>query len=332
MPYFSEIATNMIKLFSDEYPPDSFNNLLVVIEKDHTAKIYKKFPLAFQTVSMRDIKPGSVVMEDEVRDIKNVLFEDSYYKVDIQDGDKVVYLFRNNWRFGLFFDFSKKLKVDKFQSELGDCYNYLFYYQLFEFAEDYFDNMVEDGWFPFFRFNKEDRNSLMQHYKYEKKHEFLINSLVDRYDEIKIREISNYWWRKKQYKEKKQLIEAGLNAYLQNTDDGFINCIKNLYSEIDGLLRLGYYKANQKEPSFSDLKNYIDKLATERFDIRNTVGFPKEFCKYLNKTFFKNYDQKTGNIDLSRHSSLHGCAESKDYTKIRALQAILTLDQIYFFL
>lgn len=106
---------------------------------------------------------------------------------------------------------------------------------------DYFEQMVQDGWFPFIRFTKSDLESLNQYYKFQRKHEFLIDSLLDSYNEERIREISNYWWGKKQYDAKKELIEAGLEAYLQGTKHGYINCIKNLYSEIEGLLRLEYF-------------------------------------------------------------------------------------------
>ena len=50
------------------------------------------------------------------------------------------------------------------------------------------------------------------------------------------------------------------------------------------------------------------------------------------ENIFKEFDPETGEVDLSRHSALHGVALGEDYKPERALQALLTLEQIYFYL
>lgn len=107
-PNFGDITTRMIKPFYASQPQDHINKLLVVIKKDNNAKIYEKFPLTMKMTMMVNKKPGLVVFEDEVKDISGVFFRNTLGEIDIEDGDKVLYLFRVNWRFGLFFDFSKK--------------------------------------------------------------------------------------------------------------------------------------------------------------------------------------------------------------------------------
>jgi hypothetical protein len=52
----------------------------------------------------------------------------------------------------------------------------------------------------------------------------------------------------------------------------------------------------------------------------------------LNEVVFKDFDLKTGKVDLSRHAVSHGVADQKEYTKVKALQAILIIDQMYFYL
>ena len=56
------------------------------------------------------------------------------------------------------------------------------------------------------------------------------------------------------------------------------------------------------------------------------------FLQYLKEVVFANFDVNQGKVDLSRHSSSHGVAEVEKYTKERALQMILILDQIFFYL
>ena len=64
----------------------------------------------------------------------------------------------------------------------------------------------------------------------------------------------------------------------------------------------------------------------------NSLIMAKPFTNYLKNFLFKNFDLESGKIDLSRHSLAHGVAKEEDYTRVRALQMILILDQIYFYL
>ncbi len=59
---------------------------------------------------------------------------------------------------------------------------------------------------------------------------------------------------------------------------------------------------------------------------------PSAFLNYLKDIVFADFNLETGQLDLSRHSSSHGVAKAEDYTKAKALQTILVLDQIYFYI
>ncbi len=63
-----------------------------------------------------------------------------------------------------------------------------------------------------------------------------------------------------------------------------------------------------------------------------SLFFPRAFFEYLKESVFPNFDLEQGDISLSRHTSSHGIAKAEDYTKVRALQMILILDQIYFYI
>ena len=60
--------------------------------------------------------------------------------------------------------------------------------------------------------------------------------------------------------------------------------------------------------------------------------FPEYFYEFLDKDIFQKFDLSTGKIDLGRHSLAHGYAKQEDFTKVRALQALLVLNQIFFYL
>jgi hypothetical protein len=60
--------------------------------------------------------------------------------------------------------------------------------------------------------------------------------------------------------------------------------------------------------------------------------FPKEFQRYLAENIYGNFDPVAGGVTASRHGVGHGAAPEETYTQVRALQVILTLDQIFFYL
>lgn len=124
---------------------------------------------------------------------------------------------------------------------------------------------------------------------------------------------------------------SGIDAYLMNTAGGFITSIKTLYSEIEGIVRINYLKEIGANPSFSQLINYVEGKASVKFGSYNSLGFPGIFYEYLKEVVFRSFDLKQGIVNLSRHSTSHGVAKSTDYTKAKAFEAILVLDQIYFY-
>ena len=56
------------------------------------------------------------------------------------------------------------------------------------------------------------------------------------------------------------------------------------------------------------------------------------FFKYLESVVFRGFDVDKDDVELSRHSVGHGVAAQEKYTKVRASQLILVLDQIHFYL
>jgi hypothetical protein len=332
-PNFPTIASNVLSYFDLSFFINSINTALIII-KNNTAKIYRKFPLSMQMISKRDIKYGTIVMRKDIFDIAKLEFKDSIYEISIEDGDKIIYLFRENWKFGLFFDFTKKLKAEELKEELAECHKKLLYFDIYSFIENqfYFSNMISDGWFPFIRLYTDDFETIIQYYKRGKKHDFLIEGLISKFDKEKIESFTKYWWDKELFNDKREIIEAGINAFLQNDKAGFITCIHTLYPQIEGIMGTDYKNVKGKKPSFKELVGYIKQKAEAKFDTASSVGFPAEFYKYLDLTVFQNFDLETGNIDLSRHTVVHGHAKADGFTKAKALQAILVLDQIYFYL
>lgn len=309
------------------------NQLLVVI-RENKAKIFTKHPLVLKIKSKVDIKKFQPIFKGQILDIEAVEFKDDLFDLDVKDGDKFLWLFRKNWSFGLYYDFSKNLKVDLLWSELGECYRKLEFYSLYSFLsrESDFDKLIEKGWFPFIQIIGSEFDQLRKSIDSEKELSRVENYIGNSFTKERITNLSDFWWRNSIFNNKKDLIQAGLTSFLRGDDHDIINCIKTLSSEIEGIIRIDYHNKYKTKPTTKELKDYVVNSGKSKFGNSDSLGFPGLFLNYLDKVLFRGFDVEKNDCKLSRHSVGHGVAPKEEYTKARALQLILSLDQIYFYL
>lgn len=307
------------------------NDLLVVI-RHGVAQIYRKFPLVLRVRMKTDVKQFHAVFKNQILDIEGVDFRDDFFSLDIKDGDKFLWLFRNGFNFGLYFDFSGKLKSDGLSSLLGRCYRQLEYYATCSYFQvsDNAKFLFDKGWFPFIHLIGEDLERLIS----TSQEDFSIveEHLINGFSKDRIDGLTGQWWSNSIFSSKRNLIGAGISAFFANTSDGNINCIKSLIPEIEGVIRLSFHRENGKSPSTAELKIFLAGKAKQRFSSEDSFGFPGLFADYLNEVIFKGFDIEKDIVELSRHSVGHGVATEEMFTRARALQCVLTLDQIYFYL
>ena len=159
----------------------------------------------------------------------------------------------------------------------------------------------------------------------------MIESIINKYDDAKINEISNQWWSNNIFIEKKEIIQAGLESYLENTTKGNINAIKTLSTEIEGII----YNALNLDVEFKGIKNfknYIKEKGLKKFFSSESMFFPENFYEYLTNNIFCNFEKSKPIITPGRHAFAHGAAKKEMYSRERALQIIMTIDQIYYYL
>lgn len=337
----SSIFLNGIGVFID-----SVHRFLVIVHQDLSAEVYvNDFEVAVEIRAKRDIKQGDVVSQTDIADIRKVKFPE----IEIAETDRVIYCFKVGWRFGLFFDLVprvqpigvqpfiqvEKLDIDKMERSIGDLYRYLSFYHVYKTLESNakFDEMKKDGWFPFVEILADEYKKLSEAYQNRFDFKNKIDTIIKNFTKDRVGRIVQKWWGNKVFADKKILIEAGINAYLQDTTEGYVNCIKNLWTEIEGILRKLYLTETGKGANVrsNELITFIVSKAKGKSGSDYSLLLPLPFLKYLQDVVFPSFDIETGSVDLSRHTSSHGVAEAQQYTKERALQLILILDQIYFY-
>jgi len=305
---------------------------LILMHNDLSADLYiNDFLIAIDIMLKRDVKKFEVIKNSDIADIRRLKFPN----IEIVKTDKVIYCFKVGWKFGLFFDLGRELDIDAMELDLGTAYRYLSFQYVYEVLENeaQFEEMIKDGWFPFIEIIGSEYRSLSEAYQNKFHFDERIDKIVGNFDKARIERIINKWWMKQIFGDKRGILQAGINAFLRGDSEGYINCINTLLPQVEGIIRFQYFAdIGKSRVKGKKLLSYLIEKGKGKSGSGYSLLLPLPFLKYLNDVIFSDFDLETGKVNLSRHSSSHGVAKAEDYTKTKALQAILVLDQIYFYI
>jgi len=324
-PYFNKVG-----IF-----PNAVYQFLILLHCDRSADLYvNDFPVEIELMAKYDFRKSSVITLKDIADIRRLKFAN----IEIVDTDRVIYCFKVGWKFGLFFnlDYDGIQAVDDLALTLGKLYRRLSFQDVYEVMENgtHFEQMKKDGWFPFIELIGGDYEALSEAYQDRSDLENRIERTIRSFDEARVHRITSRWWRQQVFQDKKEILQAGINAFLRNDNEGNINCIKNLLSEVDGIITVQHFKDTGESKGIHkhELLQHLIEKGKVKSGSDDSLLLALPFLMYLNDVVFSCFDLKTGQIGLSRHSSSHGVADADVYTRARALQALLVLDQICFYL
>ena len=93
------------------------------------------------------------------------------------------------------------------------------------------------------------------------------------------------------------------------------------------------YRAARGETThrIEKLLTFMIEMAEQRAGGKDTLFFPFEFGNYLKDFIYIGFKPGDAGAAGSRHAVSHGAVEQTEYTMVRALQVILTMDQIAFY-
>ena len=314
---------------------NSVYQFLVLIHADLSADLYlNDLPVKLLMMAKRDFRKGEVIRSNDIADVGKMSFD----MINIKSTDKVIYCFKVGWKFGLFFDLHREesLDIEAMQRELGALYRYLSFQYVYDVleSEPQFDLLLKDGWFPFIELIGMEFKELSNAYKHLPNPQAKVEELLSKFDKERIERIINKWWNKEIFSRKQAILKTGIDSYLRDDSQGFIACIKTLLPEIEGIIRLHYFEETGKgnDVRIPDLITHIVDKGRIKSGSDFSLFLPRAFFTYLKEAIFPKFDLEKGEVPLSRHTSSHGVAKAEDYTKSRALQLILILDQIYFYI
>lgn len=313
--------------------PDRVSQFLALIHEDLSADLFVNgFPVVLEIMAKRDMKKMEVVHKRDIADIRRLRFTD----IKIGKTDKVVYCFKVGWKFALFFDLTREFNLEETELALGTLYRHLSFEYVFKVLESgkQFDEMLKDGWFPFLELIGGDYEEISKAYENKFDFEGRVEKIISSFDSERIGRITGKWWGKEIFQKKRPILEAGIGAFLSGGNEGCINCINTLLPQAEGIIRMQYFSETRgsKKVKLSKLLGYLIEKGKIKAASDSSLLLPSPFLKYLNDVVYCDFNLETRKVDLSRHSSSHGVARPEDYTKSKALQAILLLDQIYFYI
>jgi len=310
---------------------DSIVGFVLVVHKDGTADLYLgNTQMAIEVLTKRDIKAGEVVYSRDIGDIRKV----RYPNLTFLPSDKVFICFKVGWKFGMFFDLAdnRELDVDRMEYDLGVLYKRLRYQSLYEALADQatVDRMTKAGWFPFIEIIGGDFDPLLKAYQSEFDIENKEKEFIEKFTPDRINKIGERWWKNPILSKHKTVLEAGLEAFKRSDS---VSCIKNIMTEIEGVLADLHLAEKGSTAKTRDLLNHAVEKGVKKAGGEASLFFPKDFLEYLIMVAYADFDPNApADAGASRHTVGHGYADGNTYTPARALQVILTLDQIVFYL
>lgn len=308
-------------------------HVLVVIKQDRSAQVwFDTAAVTHDVIMKRAATCGMAVFQRDIVDMRGMRFP----CVDIETSDQVIVLFREQWRYALYFDFNpgRALDVDDLGRTLGTLYRSLAFRNHYDLMRDVDSRrkLIISGWFPFAEIAQSEFMSLAQTVRLGGNLAAAENIVIESFTRERLDRILERWDAKPSFAKKKVIFSSGIDAFLRRDP---VASIKIMLTEIEGILNSEHEVREGKclrkvEP----LLNFAILSAEAKAGGPNTLLFPQEFKEYLLANTFASFNPQDADeaVASSRHAVGHGAAKAESYTVARALQVILTLDQLLFYL
>lgn len=303
---------------------------LLVIHPDNTGNLWiDAAAVSLKVQVKRPMTPGTVVFQNDIADVTAM----SFPLVEIGTNDRVVCIFREGWRFALFLDLSSNgdLSVEDMERDLGTLHRRLKYRDLYDaiLDQNIYKRLVEAGWFPFVEILGQEFRKLAAHCEAGFDLSEIEAKMIEAFNTKRVEGMLSRWIVKPHFAGKEPLLRSALKNFASGDS---IAVLKIVLTEIEGILGEAYRKVHGKSARLERLLEFAVQSAEQKAGQPDTLLFPAAFADYLRTHTFARFDPmaRTGKAS-SRHAVGHGAADADSYTQVRALQALLTLDQLAFY-
>lgn len=310
------------------------STVFLVIKPDNSAELWidRAAMVAYTTLKRPGpLKAGTVLFENDTVDITGIWFP----RVNVGSADRILCIIREGWRFGLFFDFNrdegKKLSIEDAKRSLGRMVRKMRYADLYAALahEPTFSAIVSVGWFPFLELLTGEFRRLLDAQEASFDLDDAESALIENFDSERLGRMFDRWMERPHLKSREAILRPAISSFKAREP---VAVIKIVLSEIEGVMSDVYFEANGvRTHRIPKLLEFMISLAERRANGNDTLFFPVEFGQYLKDYTYAGFHPGDVGRAGSRHAVSHGAVASELYTMPRALQALLTLDQLAFY-
>ncbi len=314
----------------------SITNCLVLIMPDKTI-VYINIPMVAEIISLATRKAGAPVYRDDIADIASI----ELLGVDIPPNTAYIFYHHFLQKRTILFDFFPNLN-DQSGVELprdhivdlkGSIKNQIvqdLFPALFKASlEGARSVALEKGWFPFARLRGSKLTrlcELISNNEYDEKTE---NDFINTFKEEDLNQMVESWVQKPRFKRYERSLREGVDNYINGR---YISAISIFYPRIEGFFQqLGIEKTGTMDTEYGRLTGYFIQESRIKHPVLS-VDLRREFVNYLKNTFFNKISEESirnGSVRSGRIGFAHGILDDNEMTKLRAIQAILILDELF---
>lgn len=331
---FHQVASEMANMIGEAamragHPIDvrSAKTTLLIVRPGKGSLLYLDSAAVTVQARMKVAKEaGQAIFAHEIADVSSMAFP----AVEFEPTDKVVVFYREQWRFALYFDLSGELNKPAMETSLGRLLRSMQFANVYAvlLQPELRAKMIESGWFPFIEIHSGEfqqiSNALMAGDDLDRVEQVLL----DLFPSERIDRLFERWLQVPIFARRRNILRPGLDAFLACQP---VLAIKTLATEIEGILQDAHVDVFATSGKMTGLINLAGQQAIDKAGA-DSLFFPADFQAYLQQNIFADFDPIGGAASASRHSAAHGAARPEAYTQTRALQLILTLDQLSFYL
>jgi hypothetical protein len=301
------------------------NLALLVIHADHTAELWSdNLPVTMDIVLLRSVEKGEAVFHHDIGDIRAVNIGGPRLLAD----DKVLCVMREGWRFGFYMNLTQQFDPAEMARTLAALIRRMRYARIYNAVQQpaVFDRLVEAGWFPFAEIVSREFPNIMGALDAGWTLDDVNKEILKAFDEPRLDRMLERWIPRPHFSDAAPLLRAAIAAYKREDP---VSVLKIVLTEIEGVLRRAYKAETGKSAKLKGLLAFVHETAVKKTGAPDTLLLPERFTDYLRAYVFAEFDPDAGGgLAGSRHAVGHGAAAADSYTQVRALQALLTLDQL----
>lgn len=332
------VLPGMINKFgTDQSKWPKVKGALIVLRPGQEAELYLNEEFGMNGVIKvkvtQPIKVGEMVAIDQIKNIEEIEIEN----VDIGVSDGVICIFRVRERLVFWFDCSPLAAPHAprdpmlMKRELASFYFECWISQdLKDFEHDnvLWEKFIQSGWYPFVSILGSRLGRLVTAFKNDQETD-VEKAIAQEISKEEIGLMMESWWRIPIFEVNRAIIEVGVERFLAND---WISSISVLLPRVEGILRQAGLAGLSGADQYSHLTEFCKRLS----ELADPTMPQAPVLTTLTVNFADYLLRNWGSQDLSKTITTaskekrvhfaHGVAT--DFSKVRALKLILTLDHL----